>query len=211
LRSSVGVDYAPGGVDPAGSPVGDGVAQGRHGQAGLHPRVDRVADDPVGVGVLNRTEIQLPFAGPVFGDVGQPQPVRPWSGEPAGDQVIVRRRPRLSGLGVRLRFTEDAPPAIGRANPPPGAVGHRLPRLTGLVDQQPMPELRVVPMGVEQSVGAVRLHPVGVSDRSSEPPVVGLAGEFQDPARHRDRHPERGVGGGQLTNERVHHFPGRFA
>jgi hypothetical protein len=50
----------------------DRVAQRRHRQGGLHPRVDGVADDLVGEAVLDRTQVQLPFPGAVFGDVGQP-------------------------------------------------------------------------------------------------------------------------------------------
>ncbi len=51
---------------------------------------------------------------------------------------------------------------------------------------------------------------VSVTGRAS-PPVVGLAGQPEHPARHRHRHPLRGSGGGQLADERVHHFDGRFA
>jgi hypothetical protein len=35
---------------------------------------------------------------------------------------------------------------------------------------------------------------------------VGLAGDLEDPARHRDGDPVTG----KLTDERVHHFGGRF-
>ena len=56
--------------------AGDGVVQRGDGQPGLHPRVDGVADDPVGEDVLDRAEVELALAGAVLGDVGQPQPVR---------------------------------------------------------------------------------------------------------------------------------------
>ena len=62
-------------------------------------------------------------------------------------------------------------------------------------------------MGVEQRARQVRLVEFPVSDGVGEPAVVGLAGELQYPARDHHRYPF----GGQLTNERVHHLPGRFA
>lgn len=79
--------------------------------------------------------------------------------------------------------------------------------VSGLIRQVPVAELGVVAMGVEQRVGQVRLGQVGVGDRGGEPAVLGLAGELEDPARHRDGDPV----GGQLTDERVFHFPGRCA
>ena len=62
-------------------------------------------------------------------------------------------------------------------------------------------------MGVEDGVGQVGLVEFAGADRGGEPAVVGLAGELEDPARHRDGDPVDG----ELTDERVHHFPGRFA
>ena len=51
---------------------GHGVTQRRDGQRRGHPGVDRVADDPVGVHVLDRAEVELALLGGVLGDVGQP-------------------------------------------------------------------------------------------------------------------------------------------
>ncbi len=62
-------------------------------------------------------------------------------------------------------------------------------------------------MRVEQRVRQVRLVPLGIRHRTSEPPVIGLASELEDPTRHRDGNPVRS----ELAHERVHHFPGRFA
>ena len=64
-------------------------------------------------------------------------------------------------------------------------AGHRLACLVGLVDQEPVAELRVVAVGVEQGVGAVGLDQVGVGDRAEQPAVVGLACDLQYPTRHR--------------------------
>ncbi|WP_161628463.1 hypothetical protein [Rhodococcus ruber] len=47
-------------------------------------------------------------------------------------------------------------------------------------------------VGVEQGVRPVRLLELGVGDRVLEPSVVGLEGELEDPARHRDGDPVRG-------------------
>jgi hypothetical protein len=188
----------------------DGVAQRAHGQLGLHPRVDRVADDPVGVDVLDRAEVELALAGAVLGDVGQPQLVRSTGGEVALDQVVVDRRAGLLALPALL-LAEGAPPAVVRTDPPRRPLRHQHAGVAGLVDQKPVTELRVVAVGVEQRVGPVGLLELGIGDRLLEPAVVGLAGQPEHPARHRHGHPDRGVLGGQLADEGVHHFPGRFA
>ena len=82
-----------------------------------------------------------------------------------------------------------------------------MPGLPGLIGQQPVAELRIIMVGVEQGVGQVGLGQLTVTDRAGQPAVVGLAGELQYPARDRDGDPVTG----QLSHERVHHFPGRFA
>ena len=49
---------------------------------------------------------------------------------------------------------------------------------------------------------------IGIGDKGfSQPPVIGLAGELEYPARHRDGDAVCG----ELTHERVEPFPGRFA
>lgn len=80
-----------------------------------------------------------------------------------------------------------------------------------LVDAQsgkPVSELRVVAVGVEQCVGPVRFNEFSVGDRISQPAVVvvRLAGELENPARHRNGY----AVGGELFHERVEPFPGRF-
>jgi hypothetical protein len=49
---------------------GDGVAQRRDGERGLHPGVHGIADDLAGADVADRAEVELAFVGGVFGDVG---------------------------------------------------------------------------------------------------------------------------------------------
>ncbi len=48
-------------------------------------------------------------------------------------------------------------------------------------------------------------------DGAFEPRVVPVGRQAQDPARHRDRHPDAGTVRGHLTDEREDYFPGRFA
>ena len=88
-----------------------------------------------------------------------------------------------------------------------GRIRHRLAGVAGFVNEEPVAELGVVAVGVEQRVGAVGLLELGVGDRTLEPAVVGLASDLEHPARHRDGDPVLG----QLADERVHHFPGRLA
>lgn len=59
---------------------------------------------------------------------------------------------------------EHAPQLILRADPPGGALGHRLAGLSGLFDQVAIADLGVVVMGVEQGVGAIGLDEFGVGD-----------------------------------------------
>src|SRR3954468_22810892 len=47
------------------------------------------------------------------------------------------------------------PPPDGPADPPAGARSHRLPARGGLADREPVAELRIVSVGVEQRVGPV--------------------------------------------------------
>lgn len=87
--------------------------------------------DSVGTYVLDRTQMQLSFCGAVFGDVGQPRPVRRGGGEVAADQIVVDRRAGL--LLVAAAFLAEADVAR-------------------LVGQEPITELRIVAVRVEQRV-----------------------------------------------------------
>ena len=79
--------------------------------------------------------------------------------------------------------------------------------VTGLVGEEAIAELGVIAVSVEEGVRPVGLDEFGVGHGGDEPAVIGLAGELQDPQRHRDGDPV----GGELTHERVEPFPGRFA
>ncbi|RFZ35288.1 hypothetical protein DAVIS_04420 [Mycobacterium marinum] len=72
-----------------------------------------------------------------------------------------------------------------------------------LIEQQPVTELGIVAVGVEDRVGQIRLVVFGIGDRTRQPGVVVLTMELQYPTRDRHRHPDRGVDGRQLLYERV--------
>ena len=187
--------------------AGHGVLERTDRQTGLHPGVYGVADDPVGEDVLDRAEVQLALAGLVLGDVRQPQFIRADGGEVPTDQIIVDWRTWLLALPAGLALAECAPPAVVSTDPPRSPIRHRLANLAGLVGQQPVSELRVIPVGVEERVGAIGLHEFAGGDRVRQPPIVGLAGELEYPARHRDSD----AVSGELVHERVLPLPGRFA
>ncbi len=72
--------------------------------------------------------------------------------------------------------------------------------LPRFVEQEPVADLGVIAVGVEQRILTGGRDKFGVGDRVREPAVVGLASDLEDPARHRDGDPVDG----QLADERVH-------
>ncbi|GIZ95769.1 hypothetical protein TTY48_03810 [Tsukamurella sp. TY48] len=95
--------YASGNRGRATAP-GHGAVDGVDRDAGLHPFVDRVSDDPIRIDVFDRAQIQLALAGVVLCDISEPQTVRGLSGELAFYQVVMDRR---SGT-----FAAAAPAAV---------------------------------------------------------------------------------------------------
>lgn len=152
LAAAIAVDHAPGDITPAGYRPTESLG----GQSGLHPRVDGVAHDAVGEHVFDRTQVELALAGAVFDIIIQPQPIWFISGETAADQVIIDRWADLAVLAA-LTLAERTPPAVARTDPPRGPLGHLAAGIAGLGDQEAVPELRVIAMGVEQRVGAIGL------------------------------------------------------
>ncbi|GAA2436013.1 hypothetical protein GCM10009856_53750 [Mycolicibacterium llatzerense] len=69
-------------------------------QRGLHRRVDRVADDAVGVDILDGAQVELAFIGAVFGDVGQPDLVGDLGAELPLHEIVVDW-----WLGAAVQFT----------------------------------------------------------------------------------------------------------
>ncbi len=170
LRSSGGADRTTGHVTtPSNS-----VVQRCHGHLRLHRGVNGVPDDPVGRGVLERTDVQPPFTRPVFGDVADPEPIRSPCGELApgpplvvdhGTQVAVNRR--TGPFHTARLLPERRPPAVARADLPRRPGRHRYAGVAGLIDQKPVAEFGVVTVGVEQRVGAVGLIEFRSGDRGS--------------------------------------------
>lgn len=105
--------YAPGDI----TAHCDSVLKRLDGQAELHPRVDRVPDDPVRVPVLHGAEVDLVFTRVVLGDVCEPGLVRLLRGELALHEVVVDRWPGALVLST-ARLTEDRPPSVRPAESP---------------------------------------------------------------------------------------------
>src|SRR5699024_697928 len=104
-------------------------------------------------------------------------------------------------------LTEGGKPVIGRTQSPCGAHCHGLAGRFGFVGEVPVPELGIIAVGIEERIGPICLNDDCFRDGCCQPPVVGLAGELQDPARHRHGDPVDG----ELSHERVEPFDGRFA
>src|SRR3546814_21073840 len=98
-----------------------------------------------------------------------------------------------SGLGLLadLSLTEHRPPAVVGAVAPHGAVTGGVAARADLISEEPVAELGVVAVCVEDRVRQMGFSELAVTHRLFEPPVVGLAGNLADPARHRDGAPVR--------------------
>ena len=127
----VGMDHAPGHLLAAAA--GDGHLQGAEGEVAGHPRVDRIAHDPAGPDVLDRAQVQLPLAGGVLGDVGQPHHVRAGCGEVPLDQVIVHRRARLLGPAPLAGVRRDDPGL--RAHLPHPPLRHLVAKIVEIISE----------------------------------------------------------------------------
>jgi len=81
-------------------------------EARRHVVVDRVANDPVGEHIFDRTQVELAFAGPVLGDVGQPQRLGSGRGEQPLHQIVMGRRVLYPILGSSLLRKREHPDSI---------------------------------------------------------------------------------------------------
>ena len=102
---------------------------------------------------------------------------------------------------------ERGEPLVVATDLPCRPLVHHLAGISRLVDQEAIPVLGIIQVGVQQGVGTIGLDELGPGDLLFPPAVVGLAGELQDPQGHRDGN----VVSGELAHERVEPFPGRFA
>ena len=113
----------------------------------------------------------------MLGDIGQPQLVDVIGGEVTLHEIIVDRRPRAFPVLAAL-LPEHGPPLIVPADPPRGPLAHALASGLRFADQEPIPELGIIAVGVEQRVRPVGLDQLRLRDLSFPPSVVGLAGEL---------------------------------
>ncbi|GAA0315037.1 hypothetical protein GCM10009528_35930 [Kineococcus aurantiacus] len=110
-RSPVGVDHELEDIGP--TPKDQGDPQGLDREVGGHPGVDGVADDAVGAGVLDRTEVGFALRGGVLGDLCEPKGVESFGPDLSADEVDVDRRARpapsatLAGMD-RLQLLQAA-------------------------------------------------------------------------------------------------------
>jgi hypothetical protein len=125
------------------------------------------------------------------------------------EQVVMDRRPGLTRLA--LAAVVGGEDTGGRAQSPHPVLRSRDADVGELVGEEPVAERGVVLVDPQQSVDDVSVVPVSLGHGLLEPLVVPLGRQAQDPARHRDRHPDAGTGRGHLTDEREDYFPGRFA
>ncbi len=202
LAAAVGVDDAAGDV----TAPGDGVVERPDGELGGHAVADGVADDPVRPSVFDRAEIDLPLGRWVLGDVGEPDLVRPPGQEGAVQAVVVNGWAGLLAVAATLLAKARPPPVLG-ADLPDRPLSDVEPGGSDLVDEEPIPVLRVVVMSGQDRVGQVGVVPLGVGDRVGEPAVVLLTHQTQHPAADRDRDAVFG----ELSHEWEEPFPGRCA
>jgi hypothetical protein len=195
LRTAVGVDHD----HTPRLAAGDRGAQGGHGEPGGHPLIEGVADDPVAEQVLDRAAVELAFGGRVLGDVGDPHPVRRRRGEVPLQVIIVHGRAGQFSAAPAALAHRGRPQLLLRAQPPDSAFAGDQAGALELVGQEPVAELRVVAVGVDQGVGQVGVLEVALADGVRQPGVVRLPGMAEHPAGQ----PRRDALGGQVTDQRV--------
>ena len=113
-------------------------------------------------------------------------------------------RPRRLAV---LLLAKHAPPAVLGADSPHRSVSNIETGSPDFVGEEPVPELGVITMRVEDGVRQPRFIKLSFGEWLVEPPVILLAAQVEDPARHRHGNPVIG----KVTNDREHYFGGRFA
>jgi len=167
LRPAVRVDH-DGAVRAA---AGDRGAQRGHRECGGHAFAGGVADDPVGEHVLDRAAVELPLDRRVFGDVGEPHPVGCRRGEHSLHQVVVHRRAGRLPAATPPLLRGRRPDALVAAEPPHPALTDVVASGLEFVGDEPVAELRVVGVRVDDRVRHVRVGPVPIADRLGAPGV----------------------------------------
>ncbi|MGF7122735.1 hypothetical protein J2X34_003159 [Rhodococcus sp. BE178] len=117
-----------------------------------------VADDLVGVAILDRTQVELAFSGAMLGNVVQPQHIRLRRSEVAGDRVVVHRRPRPAASAGFLG--ERGPDPLQGAQPMDAVLAGGDVVMGQLVRDEPVPERRIVGLDIEGCVDQMGVVPV---------------------------------------------------
>ena len=111
------------------------------------------------------------------------------------------RRPRgRPGAAAALANRRRPQPLLG-TQPPDTSFADDLAGALELVSQEPVAELRVVAVGVDQPVDQIGVLQLALTDRLGQPGVVRLPRVAQHPAGQ----PHRDPLGGQVTNQRTTH------
>jgi hypothetical protein len=110
----------------------------------------------------------------MLGDVGQQALVPACRGELALHGIVMNGWPGLLPLAP-LGLAERAPPAVVTADPPRRPGCRQLARVTRFVDEEPVAELRVVAVRVDERVGSVSLRDLSVGDRGAATGSSGAA------------------------------------
>ena len=84
----------------------------------------------------------------MLGDIGQPEFVGVVSGEVTLHEIIVDRQPGALPVLAAL-LAEHGPPLIVPADPPRGPLAPLFTGLAGFADQEPIPELGIIAVGIQ--------------------------------------------------------------
>jgi hypothetical protein len=120
----------------------------------------------------------------------------------ASHQVVVDGRPGAALAVASALAGRGRPQALVSTQPPHPALAQRVAGGLELVGEEPVAELRIVGVEVHQLVGDVGVVEVALRARLRSPLVERLWAEPQHPAGQRHRH----AVGGEISNQREHHF-----
>lgn len=104
----------------------------------------------------------------MLGQVRDPDPVRCVRDEPAADEVVMRGGAGLGTLAA-LGLAEHRPPLLVSADPPHHPVRHHVAGVADFIGEEPVSELRVVAVRVEDRLRQPRFGEITVGDRFVEP------------------------------------------
>lgn len=161
---------------------GDGVIERGHRQGRLHPRIKRVADDSVGVGVLNGAEVKLALVGAVLGRSARARPDD--RVELAVNQMVVDRRAVLSVQAAFLN--EDRPDAFVRAQSGDLVLAGDDAACGEFIGDDAVAEGGVVGVNGEGGIDEMCTVSVPSCQGGFAPLAERLGGESKYPAGHRD-------------------------